>query len=309
MTGQSIGRRTAGHVSALAAVLVLVAGCATPSTEIEWETGGAMSERQSASSTPQIAQQSIGIDGVFGVEGAEDELDDYDPLEIPNRFIFAFNRALDTFILQPAAATYRFLLPELVRDSVRNVLRNLQTPVILANDLLQGEWERAETTAVRFAINSTAGVLGLIDIAEGQGYEYHNEDFGQTLGSYGIGEGVYLVLPVFGPSSARDGIGIVVDIFLDPLTYVASEYDLEKEFLIRPVVNGIDTRSRNIETLDDLRRDSIDFYARIRSLWRQNRRNEIRNGRDDDAASVPDLYDFDFDTEQANEPVNSAQPL
>ena len=161
----------------------------------------------------------------------------------------------------------------------------------------------------RFAINSSAGVLGLFDVATEAGYEYHDEDFGQTLGSYGVGEGVYLVLPVFGPSSARDAFGMVVDIFLDPLTYVAHEYDVENEFLARPIVNGIDTRSRNIETLEDLRRDSIDFYARVRSLWRQNRRNEIRNGRDDDGASTSGLYDFDFDTEQANEPVTSEQPL
>ena len=257
----------------------------------------------------QLAQSSEDPDTVFGASGTEEEYEESDPLEIPNRFLFAFNRTLDVFILQPAAATYRFFLPELLRDSIRNVLRNLQTPVVLANDIFQGEWERAETTAARFMINTTAGFLGLLDIATAEGYEYHSEDFGQTLGSYGVGEGVYLVLPLFGPSSARDAFGMVVDTFLDPLTYVAKANNVETEMLARPVVNGIDTRSRNIEELEDLRRDSIDFYARIRSLWRQNRRNEIRNGGNDGAASQPDMYDFDFKTEQANDPVNNEQPL
>lgn len=309
MTGQSVGGVRAGSVALLLAALALAAGCAGPAEKAAWERGGALAAPESYADAPQYAQQGIGIDGLFGVEGAEEEADDNDPLEIPNRFIFAINRALDVAVIQPIAATYRFLLPDMVRDAVRNVLRNLQTPVVLANDVFQGEWERAETTLARFAINTTVGVLGIFDVATGEGYEYHSEDFGQTLGSYGVGEGVYLVLPLFGPSSARDGVGIVVDIFLDPLTYVANAHDLEEEFLARPAVNGIDTRSRNIETLEDLRRDSIDFYARIRSLWRQNRRNEIRNGRGDSAAHQPDLYDFEFDTQQADEPVKNAQPL
>ncbi len=197
-----------------------------------------------------------------------------DPLEIPNRLIFNFNRALDVLIIRPVAVTYHFWVPDKVRESIGNFLRNLSTPVILANDLLQGEGKRAGVTASRFVINSTAGILGLFDVAEDMGYPRHSEDFGQTLGSYGMGEGIYVVLPLLGPSSARDGVGKVVDIFLDPVTYLAPQ----NVALGRTVADGVQLRSENIETLDELERDSIDFYARIRSLHRQNRENEIRNG-------------------------------
>lgn len=308
MTGQSFGRR-AGGIAVLVAGLALATGCAGPSERTSWETGDALKGSAFVAGTVQIAQTSEDLDSVFGAPGTEEDYDENDPLEIPNRFIFAINRTLDVFILQPVAATYRFLLPELLRDSIRNVLRNLQTPVILANDIFQGEWDRAETTAARFMINTTAGGFGLFDVAAGGGKEYHNEDFGQTLGSYGVGEGVYLVLPLFGPSSARDGLGMVVDTFLDPLTYVARVNDIQTEMLARPAVNGIDTRSRNIEELEDLRRDSIDFYARIRSLWRQNRRNDILNGAESGTAARPDLYNFDFNTEQANDKVTKEGPL
>jgi len=222
------------------------------------------------------------------------EDDDNDPLEIVNRFIFAFDMTLDVFIFKPAAATYRFLLPGVVRDSVRSVIRNLRSPVVVANDLFQGEMDRAETTTMRFLINSTVGVLGIIDVAEGWGYPYHDEDFGQTLAVHGAGEGFYLVLPIFGPSSVRDGAGLVVDIFLDPLTYVGQAYDVQTELLAPTVVGGIDKRSRNIETIENLQKDSIDFYARIRSLYRQTRANDIRNGASDDAQAGIYSGELDF---------------
>ena len=203
-----------------------------------------------------------------------EEPDDNDPLEIPNRMFFAFNEALDFAVIRPVAVTYRYIVPTGVRNTVRNFLRNLRSPVTLANDLLQGDLERAEITFTRFFINSTIGMLGLFDIAADSGFAYHEEDFGQTLGTYGAGEGFYLVLPILGPSSLRDGSGRIVDIFLDPLTYLAPQ-----EFnLGRAVTEGVDTRSRNIEELDDLKADSLDFYARIRSLYRQFRENEINNG-------------------------------
>lgn len=307
MTGQSFGRR-AGGIAVLVAGLALATGCAGPSARTSWKTGDGLKGPAFDARVVQVAQTSEDLDSVFGAPGTEEDYDVNDPLEIPNRFLFAINRTLDVFIIQPVAATYRFMLPELLRNSIRNFLRNLQTPVILANDIFQGEWDRAETTAARFMINTTVG-LGFFDVAAGGGKVYHNEDFGQTLGSYGMGEGVYLVLPLFGPSSARDAVGMVVDTFLDPLTYVARAKDIQTEMLARPAVNGIDTRSRNIEELEDLRRDSIDFYARIRSLWRQNRRNEILNGADNGTAAQPDLYDFDFSTEQANDQVTNERPL
>lgn len=222
-----------------------------------------------------------------------EEDDDNDPLETINRFIFAFDLTLDVFILKPAAATYRFMVPLVVRDSVRNVVRNLRSPVVLANDLFQGEMDRAEDTTMRFLINTTVGLLGILDVADGWGYPHHDEDFGQTLAVHGSGEGFYLVLPLFGPSSVRDGVGLLVDTFLDPLTYVGQIYDVDTELMARTAVDGIDKRSRNIETLEDLQKDSIDFYARIRSLYRQSRANEIRNGTGGDSAS-PGLYSTEY---------------
>ena len=208
-----------------------------------------------------------------------------DPIEPLNRFFFAINETIDIFLLQPVAATYRFLLPEIVRDSVRNATRNLNSPVVFANELFQGKTDRASSTVVRFAINSTAGVLGLFDVATGWGYPHYEEDFGQTLGVYGAGPGAYIVLPILGPSNVRDGIGTGVDILLDPWFYVlgaTTDLSISERQAIdlgRSAAEGVDLRSRNIETIDDLRRDSLDYYARIRSLYTQNRENKIRSAR------------------------------
>lgn len=221
--------------------------------------------------------------------------DDNDPLEFVNRFTFAINGALDAFVIQPAAATYRFLLPDPVQNGVRNAMRNIGAPVVFANDIFQGEWERAETTAMRFLINTTLGVAGIFDVAAEWGYEYHDEDFGQTLAVWGVGEGFYLVLPLLGPSTARDTVGLVVDSFIDPWPYVLdfatnlSDEDITYIFIGRRALEGIDIRARNIEVIDTLKADSIDYYVRLRSLYRQNRESEIRNGR---PAEIP-LPDFD----------------
>ena len=217
--------------------------------------------------------------------------EDYDPLETFNRFMFAINEALDVILLKPAAATYRFLLPQVVRDSVRNVIRNLKAPVIFANELWQGKDDEASETLVRFGINSTLGLAGLIDVASEFGYEYHSEDFGQTLGVYGAGPGPYLVLPLFGPSSLRDAIGKGVDTLIDPWSYVLDAADVDssdrrKIMLTRQAVGGIDQRSRNIENIEELQRDSVDFYARIRSLYLQNRANLIKDGEADTSYEV-----------------------
>lgn len=222
----------------------------------------------------QLAQ--VGSDEWADSEAGEfgPEPGDNDPLEVPNRMFFAFNEAVDFMVIRPIAVTYRYIVPTGVRNSVRNFLRNLRTPVTLANDLLQGDLERAEATFARFLINSTVGLLGLFDIAAESGIPYHDEDFGQTLGSYGAGEGFYLVLPILGPSNLRDAGGRIVDLFLDPLTYLAPT----EVGLGRAVLTGVDFRSRNIEELDSLKADSLDFYARIRSLYRQNRESEINNG-------------------------------
>ena len=143
-----------------------------------------------------------------------------DPIEPLNRYFFELNNFLDIILLRPAAEIYDGVLPTLAKDGVRNFLDNLRSPVILANDLLQGEWVRAGDTTARFGINTTAGVLGLGDPATGWGYERHGEDFGQTLAVYGVGEGPYFYAPLLGPAPPRDLAGFGVDRFFDPLTYI-----------------------------------------------------------------------------------------
>jgi phospholipid-binding lipoprotein MlaA len=203
--------------------------------------------------------------------------DDGDPIETFNRFMFAFNDALDTVIVRPVAVTYGFWVPEGVRDSIRNFLRNLSSPLIFVNDVFQGEFERAEVTGSRFFINTILG-LGFFDHAEGLGLPYHDEDFGQTLAVYGMGEGFYLVLPLVGPSSGRDALGLAVDFVIDPTSIVLYNVELGNRIGIgRAIAQGVDSRSRNIATLDEVRRDSLDYYVRIRSLWRQQRQNDIEN--------------------------------
>jgi len=145
-----------------------------------------------------------------------------DPAEPLNRDIFNFNKGLDDAAIKPVTAAYRAVAPETVRRGVHNFLNNLRTPVILANDLLQGELRRAGITLTRFAINSTIGVLGFSDQASGMGFDFHNEDFGQTLAVWGVSEGPYLMLPILGPSNPRDAVGFVIDFFFDPINYWAN---------------------------------------------------------------------------------------
>ncbi len=211
-----------------------------------------------------------------------------DPLEKYNRYIGKFNDGLDWFVFRPTAVVYRVVVPSLARDALRNFFDNLRAPVILVNDLLQGEGKRAGITAVRFLTNSTLGLGGFIDTADKFfGLEFHNEDFGQTLAVWGLDEGYYLVLPLIGPSNPRDAIGIVVDSVLDPWNYLASAADASPASATRLFVNGIDKRARNIDSLDEIKRTSIDYYATLRSLYRQRRADEIRNGAASPFESTP----------------------
>lgn len=280
------------NIFACGFILALLAGCA--GDPVDRETGPSALHAQPATAV-QLAQSTddseldSGFDDLFPTEGEGALEDDYDPFETLNRFTFAINETLDIFILQPVAATYRFLLPKLVRDSVRNAIRNLKAPVNFANELWQGKEDEASETLVRFGINSTLGLAGLFDVAKSFGYKHHSEDFGQTLGVYGAGPGPYIVLPLFGPSSVRDAIGRGVDSLLDPWSYVLTAADVRNDteiLLARQALGGIDLRSRNIETVEELKRDSVDFYARIRSLYLQLRRSEINDGKNSNDLST-----------------------
>ena len=197
-----------------------------------------------------------------------------DPFEDINRVSFAFNQAVDGALLKPLAEVYVGVVPQWGRDRVNDVLDNLGEPVNFANAMLQWELERAATSALRFALNSTIGLGGFFDIAEGVGLSRTAEDFGQTLAIWGVGEGPYLVLPLFGPSNPRDAVGMGVDWFMDPFTRALRSHERNYRFVAR----GIDQRSRYIDELETLEETSIDFYSAFRELYRQYRWNEIRNG-------------------------------
>ena len=222
-----------------------------------------------------------------------------DPLEPMNRYFFDLNDAMDELVLKPFAGWYYILLPNFAQDGVRNALNNLQSPVILGNDLLQGNLNRAGTTLARFVINSTLGLAGLFDIASEFGLIYHDEDFGQTLAVWGTGEGPYLVLPILGPSNPRDATGRGVDMAMDPLTWILPAYDLGYLGYIRAGVDAVDLRARNLKTLDEIKQGAIDYYATIRSLYRQHRTDEIRNGAPPDAVSVLDYLSDEPQTSEA----------
>lgn len=201
-----------------------------------------------------------------------------DPLEPINRVIFAINDGIDFILIRPVAFVYRIVLPKIVRRSIGNFLSNVATPITLANDILQWEWERAENTFVRFLINTTGGLGGLDDLAARAGYPRHFEDFGQTLAVYGAPSGPYVVLPLLGPSTPRHIVGRVADIFVNPWTYIL--YD--EQFYVRLIPSGVElinTRADNLETLDAIRSTSTDYYSSIKSIYWQNRQSEIANGR------------------------------
>ena len=220
-----------------------------------------------------------------------------DPWEPFNRAVFEFNRAMDRVLLRPVAEAYRGVVPEFGRDMVPNFLNNLRSPVILANDILQGEKDRAGETGSRLLANTTVGLGGIFNVTD---IMFHNEDFGQTLAVWGFGEGPYLVLPLLGPSPIRDTIGLVGDTLIDPVNWYA--YNKEQYAIprIRYGTRAIDTRSRNIETLDEIERGAIDFYATVRSLYRQRRNDEIRNGHPAQTVPMPEIsWDEDEKPEES----------
>jgi phospholipid-binding lipoprotein MlaA len=214
-----------------------------------------------------------------------------DPLEPLNRKTFAFNQGVDRLVLKPLAKGYVRAIPSKARNGISHFMSNLDEPVVLVNNILQGKFARAGTTAGRFVLNSTLGVLGVMDFAGRHGLNRQIGDFGQTLYVWGVAAGPYLVVPVFGPTCPRDGIGSGVDIFLDPFLYLArrTKYRTAIDFT-RLLVTGIDERARNLDVLDELQRESLDFYAAMRSLYRQNRIAELHNGVAPAPQKLDDLY-------------------
>lgn len=211
----------------------------------------------------------------------------YDPWEGFNRGVFAFNDVFDRFLFKPLAQIYGFLMPNFFKDNIRNAFRNFNEPVVLANDLLQFNSGNAMVTTSRFIVNSTIGIAGLFEVADSWGLEPHPADFGQTLYSYGSGPGPYLVLPFLGPSTVRDGTGLLVNIFLHPRTYLlGTSPNLG-------LTGGIALvrRENLIVSLDDLRENSIDYYAALRSAYFQDRAADLSGGKVPATTNLDQMFD------------------
>ena len=218
-----------------------------------------------------------------GSQGSADEC-----FEGFSRAMFTFNHALDRIVFEPVAKGYR-ALPVPIRKGTGNVVDNLRSLLTLSNNILQGDFSRAGNTAARFGINTTAGILGIFDPAEKLGFEDQGkEDFGQTLGAWGADSGCYFVLPVLGPTTTRDAVGLVGNIFIDPVYQITHNTEIrngvvgngnysEHNYYYYRSTGAVDFRAKNIESWNSLEENSIDLYASLKSLYLQNRKQKIAN--------------------------------
>jgi len=195
-----------------------------------------------------------------------------DPWEGYNRGALRFNQAFDTVVFDPLTKVYK-LLPDVVETGIQNALDNLDTPSIAINDALQLEWIDMGTTLARFVVNSTAGVAGIVDVGSLVGLEGHSSDFGQTLAIAGSPSGPYVVLPVLGPTTLRDGFGSIADAAMNPILFLFGLGSLQQ--IGEVGMSGLALRADKIQELESLEKGSIDFYAALRSAFYQNRQAEI----------------------------------
>ena len=199
-----------------------------------------------------------------------------------NRATFSLNQGLDKVIFKPVAKGYR-KLPSPIRSGTSNALENISSLITIPNNILQGEFRKAGVNTGRFAVNTTIGILGIFDVATKMNFpEYEREDYGQTFGAWGIGAGCYVVLPVIGPSTVRDAFGSFVNVLGGDPYYNASvhgnnQYLDQDIYMTTKIVSGIDFRAKNLESIDNLEKNSMDFYASVRSLYLQDRQQKIRN--------------------------------
>lgn len=249
--------------------------------------------------TSKMLLSVILLGGVFSLsacankEYVDQDLGIYDPLEEVNRVTLKVNDAADKMFLEPIAKGYRKVTPDAARTIVGNFLRNLSSPVIIGNELLQGDLEGAGNATARVVINTLAGFGGILDLAEQGGIEYQPEDFGQTLATWGVGNGMYVMFPLLGPSTSRDAAGRLVDSYVDPLRIYF--FNINEGYLHynRLAVGALSKREDFIEVINDLRSNSFDYYAAVRSAYYQHR-NALINDQGSDAAGadIPDYDDF-----------------
>ncbi len=212
-----------------------------------------------------------------------------DPLEPFNRTMFKVDAGLDKVLVRPVVQGYRAVVPDRGRQHVHNFVNNLRSPITFANDVLQAEFNRAGITLGRFVVNSSIGFFGFFDVGERLGLAYHSEDFGQTLAVWGVPEGPYVYVPLLGPSTVRDGSGFAVDAFaIDPVAwYSRGDGAMAWVSWANFGLVYVDAKDSFMDPLDELKKSSLDYYAALRSSYRQIRAKEIRNG-----APAP-MEDFD----------------
>lgn len=215
----------------------------------------------------------------------------HDPLEGVNRVVLQGNDVADRFVLEPIARGYRAGTPEAFRVAFRNFLRNLKSPVIIANQILQGDLEGTGNSTLRMVVNTLAGFGGVLDLAADGGVPEESEDFGQTLAVWGVGNGPYLVLPLLGPSTVRDAIGTLVDSYADPLRIYLFNTNNEEWHYGRVAASVVDQREELLDVIDDLRRNSFDYYAALRSAYVQ-RRVALINDQDPGTSSGPEIPEY-----------------
>ena len=219
-----------------------------------------------------------------------------DCFESLNRATFALNQSLDNVIFKPVAKSYRNL-PSPVRSGTSNALNNLSSLMTIPNNILQGEFKTAAVNMGRFAVNTTVGILGIFNVAEKIGFsEYEKEDYGQTLGKWGVGAGCYIVLPVLGPSTIRDTAGSFVNVlggdpYYNASTHGNNEYLTDQVYMTTKIISGIDFRAKNLESIDNLEKNSMDFYASVRSLYLQDRQQKILNSN----PTIEIMYEGDWE--------------
>ena len=227
----------------------------------------------------------------FETSNFEDEI--YDPFEPVNRVIFSFNNTADKIILEPVAKGYKKLPPP-IQTGIGNFINNLKMPLVIVNQLLQKQGKNAVESSGRFVVNSTAGLFGLIDVAEKIGLEQKQEDFGQTLATWGVGDGFYVVLPIFGPSNLRDTAGMLLTYSTDPINYYAVSEGEAWVLPVRTATNAIDQRSKIIDEVNALRDNSLDYYTAVKSSYYQNRKAAILNIDDNSQTPLP-LISIEFE--------------
>ena len=231
----------------------------------------------------QTSSAIAGTDGSEDLKSSNGKDTATECFEGVSRAMFKFNHALDGAIFEPVAKGYRSL-PVGLRKGTSNVIDNLRSLLTVSNNLLQGDFKAAGNTAGRFVINSTVGILGIWDPAAALGLEDQGkEDFGQTLGKWGSNSGCYFVLPIIGPTTARDAVGLVGNVFIDPIyqithnSEVANRSYSEHNYWYYRSTGAVDFRAKNIESFDSLEENSIDLYASVKSLYLQNRNQKIAN--------------------------------